>query len=189
MIFLSFNARGIGGPQKKLSLKRLLLSLKPDILFLQETMCSGEDAIKIVSQWLKNWSFSAVDAEGLSGGLLSGWSSDFKALSSSSALSSISVKLKHKDYDFSFTAINIYGPYSDRVQFWENLKSAGVFSDPLTVIGGDLNFTLSLREVWGSNPREDRHKGFFPFFHGGRKPGRLRACKTLPYLEKLSNGE
>lgn len=80
-------------------------------------MCSGEDAINTVSQWLKNWSFSAVDAEGLSGGLLSGWSFDFKAITSSSALSSISVKLKHKDYDFAFTAINIYVPYLTRYSF------------------------------------------------------------------------
>jgi len=58
--------------------------------------------------------------------------------------SRLSVKLKHKDYDFVFSMINIYGPYTDRVLFWEDLKSAGVFSDPLLMIGGDLNFTLSL---------------------------------------------
>jgi hypothetical protein len=32
------------------------------------------------------------------------------------------------------------------------------------VIGGDLNFTLSLREVWVSNPREERQKYFFLSF-------------------------
>jgi hypothetical protein len=151
-------------------------------------MCSGEDTIKTYSEWMKNWSFSAVDTEGLSGGLLSGWSSDFKALSSSSTLSSILVNLKHKDYDFSFSAINIYGPYSDRVQFWENLKSAGVFNDPLMVIGGDLNFTLSLREVWGSNPREDRHKGFFLSFLEAESLVDLEPVKLSPTWRNFRMG-
>jgi ABC-type uncharacterized transport system YnjBCD ATPase subunit len=77
MIFLSYNARGIGGPQKKLSLKRLLLSLNPDVILLQEMMCKGEVAIKVISPWLKDWAFSAVDIEGQSGGLLTGWSPGF----------------------------------------------------------------------------------------------------------------
>ena len=66
MNFISFNARGVGGGQKKLSLKRLLLILNPDIILLQETMCKGEEAIKNVSPWLKNWAFGAVDAKDLS---------------------------------------------------------------------------------------------------------------------------
>jgi exonuclease III len=49
MMLLSFNARGVGGPQKKLALKRLLLSLKPDVLLLQETMCKGEESIKAIN--------------------------------------------------------------------------------------------------------------------------------------------
>jgi hypothetical protein len=37
-------------------------------------MCKGEEAIKAISPWLKDWAFSAVDVDGLSGGLLTGWS-------------------------------------------------------------------------------------------------------------------
>jgi hypothetical protein len=59
---------------------------------------------------------------------------------------SISVNLKHKNNDLSFTVVNIYGPYSDRASFWEDLVSVDVFRDPLLVVGGDLNFTLSLRK-------------------------------------------
>jgi len=117
MIFLSYNARGIGGPQKKLSLKRLLLILNPDVLLLHETMCKGEVAIKVISPWLKDWAFSAVDTDGHSGGLFTGWSPTFKALSSSSSISSISLNLKHKDVDYTFFVINIYGPYIDSIPF------------------------------------------------------------------------
>jgi hypothetical protein len=98
------------------------------------------------------------------GGLISGWSQDFQALSSFSVRSSISVKLKHKNSDLAFFIVNIYGLYSDRAPFWEELSFASVFSDPLLVVGGNLDFTLSLREVWGVNPREDQHKGFFSLF-------------------------
>jgi hypothetical protein len=113
-------------------------------------MCRGYLVMKLVGSWLKNWSFSAVDADGMSRGLLLGWSPYFKALHSLSHRLSISIKLKHKNDYFSFTAINY-----ETIPFWEELSSIGVFHDPIMVIGGDLNFTLSLREVWGPNPRED----------------------------------
>jgi hypothetical protein len=54
MIILSFNARGIGGPQEKLSLKMLLLILNPNLILIQEMMCPGEKATEIFSSWLKN---------------------------------------------------------------------------------------------------------------------------------------
>jgi hypothetical protein len=60
--------------------------------------------------------------------------------------------------------VNIDGPYSDRASFWEDLVSIGVFRDPLLVAGGDLNFTLSLQEVWGFHPRADKQSGFFSSF-------------------------
>jgi exonuclease III len=155
MKILSFNIRGLGGAPKKLALKRLLLNLKPNILLIQEIMCSGESARETFRQWLKNWSFCTIDVNGMSGGLLSGWSQDFQALTLFSVCSSILVKLKHKNNDLAFSVVNIYGLYSDRAPFWEELSSACVFANPLLVVGGDSNFTLSLREVWGVNPRED----------------------------------
>jgi hypothetical protein len=132
------------------------------------------------SRWLKDWSFISLDAEGMLGGLITGWSLDFMALTSSTFKTSISVKLKHKNLDFSFSVINIYGPYSDRVSFWEELKLAGVFSDPLLIVGGDLNFTLSLREIWGPNPREDRQRGFFSTLLESLKLVDLEPVKLAP---------
>jgi hypothetical protein len=89
----------------------------------------------------------------MSGGILTIWSPYFKALSSSYVCSSISVKLKHKDSYFSFSIVNIYRPYAVRVLLWEDLKSTGVFNDPLSVISGDLNFTLFLTESVGGTPK------------------------------------
>jgi hypothetical protein len=38
MIFLSLNIRGVGGTLKKASLRRLIDTIHPSIIFLQETL-------------------------------------------------------------------------------------------------------------------------------------------------------
>ena len=59
------------------------------------------------------------------------------------------VKLEVKDSSFSFNVVNVYGLYLDRIPFWENLANVGIFNHPNMVLGGDMIFTTSLREVWG----------------------------------------
>ena len=44
---------------------------------------------------------------------------------------------------------NIYGPYLNRIPFWENLFNLEMFGGDLVIIGGDLNFSLRQVEVWG----------------------------------------
>jgi hypothetical protein len=97
------------------------------------------------------------------------------------------VNLKHKDVDYAFSVINIYDPYSDRIPFWENLKNEGLFNDPLTVIDGDLNFTLSLREVWGPHPKEDRQQGFFLSFLESVNLMDVEPSEALTDVEKFPN--
>jgi len=58
----------------------------------------------------------------------------------------------------------VYGPYADIIPFSEELVNACAMSDPLTLVGDDLNFTLSLREVWGENPWVDAQSSFFLSF-------------------------
>jgi hypothetical protein len=41
------------------------------------------------------------------------------------------------------------------------LASAWEFTKPLLVIGNDLNFTLSHREIWGESLKFDTQRGFF----------------------------
>jgi hypothetical protein len=54
-----------------------------------------------------------------------------------------------KDTNLKVKLINYYGPYADRVVFWEDLKRNGIFDEENLILGGDLNFTTSSREVWG----------------------------------------
>ena len=73
MIILSMNIRGVGGAQKLLALHRVCENVRPDILLIQETMVSSEKVIEVFSKVVGSWHMSAVDAIGLSGGLMSAW--------------------------------------------------------------------------------------------------------------------
>jgi exonuclease III len=73
MIVVSLNVRGVGGAPNFLALKQFLELVKPDILFIQETMVSELKAREIFAKLLPMWKFCGVDSNGLSGGLLSAW--------------------------------------------------------------------------------------------------------------------
>jgi hypothetical protein len=46
--------------------------------------------------------------------------------------------------------INCYAPFSTHVDFWEQVASSGVLNGGNVVLVGDLNITLSSREIWGN---------------------------------------
>ena len=45
--------------------------------------------------------------------------------------------------------LNIYGPYRDRDTFWRQVDQLGLFLLENLIVGGDLNITLGLSEVFG----------------------------------------
>jgi hypothetical protein len=67
---------------------------RPNVLFIQETMCPGDKSKEMVQSWLKEWSFFSLDSVGLSGGLLTAWSLLLKLCSLNYIPSSIVVKLQ-----------------------------------------------------------------------------------------------
>jgi exonuclease III len=73
MKILSFNCRGLASLAKKSSLKRLVVVITLDVIFLQETMGVSELVVASLESILPRWSFAAVDAKGRSGGLATGW--------------------------------------------------------------------------------------------------------------------
>jgi hypothetical protein len=60
-----------------------------------------------------------------------------------------------------FRVVNVYGPYAHKVPFWEGLSKSSALATSNIILGGDLNFMLFIREVWGSHPRKYAHEGFF----------------------------
>ena len=70
MKLLSLNVKALGGKTKNFSLCALFQSLGPDMILLQETMCSSSLALLAFSKLLPSWELCAISASGLSGGLL-----------------------------------------------------------------------------------------------------------------------
>jgi exonuclease III len=54
MIVASLNVRGVGGSLKSLSLTRFLEKIKPDVLFIQETMVGATKAREVFAKLLPN---------------------------------------------------------------------------------------------------------------------------------------
>jgi hypothetical protein len=59
------------------------------------------------------------------------------------------VNLEFKNLGFSLNIINFYAPYLERIHFLENMVASRMLGEAHILLGGILNFTLSLREVWG----------------------------------------
>ena len=49
--------------------------------------------------------------------------------------------------------MNLYGPYHDRKDLWDQLDSDGMLKDPTLIVRGDLILVTLIREVWGYNSR------------------------------------
>jgi exonuclease III len=69
MIFLSLNIRGVGGPLKSASMRRLLNRTNPDIIFLQETLVDEKKARSFMNSLRPAWLACVVSSVGKSGGL------------------------------------------------------------------------------------------------------------------------
>jgi hypothetical protein len=77
MILLSLNIRGIGGSLKAVAFRRVLDRVRPDIIFLQETLVDDFKARNFVQAFRPSWVSSAVSSFGTSGGLLVSWDPDY----------------------------------------------------------------------------------------------------------------
>ena len=117
MLILSLNIRGVGGPHKKCALGRLVSSLKPDIILLQETMAESCKAIDFMSGIVGNWFMSAIDAVGLFGGLLLAWDPKKASFDAFNSYASISLQGRIVGDSQIVKVVNVYGPYVDRIPF------------------------------------------------------------------------
>jgi len=99
--------------------------------------------------------------KGLSRIFLTAWSPRFKSISSPHIPYGIVVDVVDNILNFPFRIINIYGPYANRVNFWNRVSNPGVINTQNIILGGDLNFNFSLKGVWGAHPCQDPPESFF----------------------------
>ena len=110
---------------------------------LQETFGLGSVVKDRLEGWLPGWTFESLDARGRSGGLAIGWndktikSQNFWGMESVLGINFLSLELGE-----AFNLFNIYGPYQDRIPFWDSLLSNSLIKSDSVILGGDLNFSL-----------------------------------------------
>ena len=150
MKILSLNVRGLGGKTKLCSLLSLFRSVAPDMILLQETMCSSYPALLAFSKILPNWEFCAIDASGISGGLLTAWNPLSVRCCAFETVVGILVKADFQGMTSPLAILNCYGPYRNREFFWNKLLIGGLLTTPNLILGGDLNLTLNASETWGT---------------------------------------
>jgi len=162
MKLMSYNCRGLAGPHKKSAFRRVLTLEHPDVILLQETLGVGDVIKNSLESWLPGWSFLTLDVKGRSGGLAVGWKNSCLKLVDSWGMDSVlCVDLMSADLGFTIKVINVYGPYHNRVPFWDELTGNPLLSGDSLVIGGDLNFSLGQNEVWGPHAHVDSLAGYF----------------------------
>ena len=109
MWIISLNVRGFGDFDKQRTLVTLFLSLSPDMILLQETMCSHYLILLAFSKLLLGREFCAMNDEGLSGGLLTAWNSRSVRCKSFEMMVGILVKLHFRESSNTFSVLNCYG--------------------------------------------------------------------------------
>ena len=148
MILLSYNCRDLASPQKKSSLKRMIALLDPQIILLQETMGPSDKVKEALESWLPGWVFEAVDAVGRLGGLAIGWvANQIRCENIWGFHSGMGIDVYSRETYRVYSVINIYGPYQDRLTYWDRLFSKTWWNNPDLIVGGDLNFSLGEVEI------------------------------------------
>jgi hypothetical protein len=90
---------------------------KPNVMFIQETMGLGDPFIRELRKLLVGWDLCALDAEGASGGIITGWSSNCTLINSFVVFSGLYTKLFCKNLGLALTLFNVYGPYEEKEEF------------------------------------------------------------------------
>ena len=161
MKIVSMNIRGFGGPTKQKALKEMFSSLNPDIILLQETMCDHITALRLFVYMKSGWEFCAIDALGLSGGILSAYNPILIRCKSYNSFVGILLTACFKGLDYVFSIVNCYGPYANRTSYWNSIVAGGIFNYPNLILVVDLNFTISNLEIWGDCARMDHLSLYF----------------------------
>jgi hypothetical protein len=115
-------------------------------------MCSRVKVEEAFNPWLKDWSFFSIDFDGISWGVFLQHGVLILVFFHLFDSFRIVVELEDRNLNSIFRVINVCGPYTKITPFWEGLCASSVVEVSNIILGGDLNFTLSIREVWGAHP-------------------------------------
>ena len=162
MKVLSFNCKGLVCPHKRSALRQVVELYQPEIILLQETLGEGLEVKTNLESQFGGWCFETLDVRGHSSYLAIGWNSrSVKVLNVWGMESILGISIKALDMVDTFDVINIYGPYLNRISFWDTIIKYSMFGGENLIIGGDLNFSLGQAEVQGPHARPDLLSDYF----------------------------
>jgi len=154
MKIISYNARGVGGFEKRNEVRKLVGEKKPFVLCLQESKLSVVDDVIVKSLWGSSSSgYSFQPSLGASGGLVIVWDTDcVEVLSSSSFAHVLVIRGRVVQTGQDFVIANVYSPCDSvgKQLLWERLL---LFAQNNTTanlcICGDFNSVRSMEERKG----------------------------------------
>lgn len=100
----------------------------PRLSRFQETMCVRSKVVKILSSFLKEWSFCSLEAEGFSGGLISDWNANLVVGSTYVFNANIEIEVRSKEIGKLYRIINLYGPNGERNPFWQSSGDSDILN-------------------------------------------------------------
>ena len=161
MICTSYNIRGLAGATRCRALRHYLAGSETQVILLQETMVCAADAIKYFLMVRPNWRVAAIDANGLSGGILTAWNPAFGDFDAFVTVAGLLLDGFVRGFGEKISILNVYGPYRDRQTFWTEVDESRLLARPNLILGGDLNLTLGPTEIWAGTTLEDTLSSFF----------------------------
>ena len=111
----------------------------------------------------------SMDADGHSRGILTAWSPLLNLISLTRHESMLETKLKDIETRIYFTILNVYGPFYNIKDYWETFENSSTRRKSNVILGGYLNLTLTMSEVWGENARQDALSSFSTIFFEHKK--------------------
>ena len=106
-------------------------------------MTSSYPALFSFSKLCPGWEFCALNSNGLSGGILSGWNPKLLKCKAFHTVAGILLKSSLHGSSLELSILNCYGPYLNRDIFSNAVASGGLLSLPNLILAGDLNLTLN----------------------------------------------
>ena len=105
-----------------------------------------------------------LDPYGCSGSLLSGWNPTCDEIYDFYTFEGIYLEGRFKHSTDKVKMLNCYAPYKDGKHLWLPIIQSRLLNEEGIIVGGDLNFTLSMTEVWGTSAIIDPLSDFFTCF-------------------------
>lgn len=142
MKILSWNVRGLGGPERRLLIKEMVKKNKAQVAMLQESKISSmtEEIIKEV--WgRRHVKWICIDADGVAGGILILWDGRLITVSQSWRDQFSATVVEDMEDNQKWILTSVYGPvdHHRRRDFWRELDKVRGRWNGAWCIGGDWN--------------------------------------------------